>query len=183
MLRAVILVCLALYARPAEAAEAGFVSGLNTFPLRDTPQFSAAPVARLPVGTRLSILENKDGWVRVRTGEEEGWMPDSVVSGEPPAGIQLGPLKAKAKEAEARFERVSLENSELKEKNSGLEERVAFLEEELEEVEDIVSGARTSRRLQGMALGGGLVLFGWLTGYALASRSGQPRSKGKLIID
>jgi hypothetical protein len=34
-----------------------------------------------------------------------------------------------------------------------------------------------------MALGGGLVLFGWVTGYALASRSGQSRSKGRLIID
>lgn len=182
-LSAALLVSLLFSVPAVQAAATGYVAGLRNFPLRDTPQFSASPIARLPVGTRVSILEEKDGWVRVKTGEGQGWMPESVISEETPAAVQLGPLQARVKETDARFEKISRENGELKEKNSGLETRVAVLEGELEEVEDLVSGARTSRRLQGMALGGGLVLFGWLTGYALASRSGQARSKGKLIID
>jgi hypothetical protein len=165
------------------AAEAGFVAGLASYPLRDSPQFSAPAAARLPVGTGLTILERKDGWVSVRAGEKSGWMPNSVVGGKAPAVVQLEPLQERARAAEARVGKLSRENDGFKERNEGLAERVATLEEELEEVRGLASGTRSSRRLQGMALGGGLVLFGWVTGYALASRSGQSRSKGRLIID
>jgi hypothetical protein len=165
------------------AAETGFVAGLESYPLRDTPQFSAPAAARLPVGTGLTILERKDGWVSVRAGEKSGWMPNSVVGGKEPAVVQIEPLQERARSAEARVGKLSRENDGFKERNEGLAERVASLEEDLEEARGLASGARGSRRLQGMALGGGLVLFGWVTGYALASRSGQSRSKGRLIID
>lgn len=165
------------------AAEKGFVSGLASYPLRDTPQFSAPAAARLPVGTALTILERKEGWVSVKAGEKSGWMPNSVIGTKAPPVIQLAPLQERAREAEARLGKLSRENDDFRERNESLAERAASLEAELEETRELTSGARNSRRLQGMALGGGLVLFGWITGYALASRSGQAKSKGKLIID
>jgi len=165
------------------AAEKAFVAGLQTYPLRDTPQFSAPAATRLPVGTGLTVLERRDGWVSVRAGEDTGWMPDSVVGEKAPAVVRLEPLQERAGAAEARVGKLSRENDGFKERNESLAGRVASLEADLEEARGLASGARRSRRLQGMALGGGLVLFGWVTGYALASRSGQARSKGKLIID
>ena len=165
------------------AAETGFVAGLASYPLRDSPQFSAPAAARLPVGTGLTVLERKDGWVSVRAGKKSGWMPDSVVGGEAPAVVQLEPLQERTRAAEARVGKLSRENDGFRERNESLEERVASLVEDLDEARELASGARSSRRLQGMALGGGLVLFGWVTGYALASRSGQAKSKGRLIVD
>lgn len=165
------------------AAERGFIAGLESYPLRDTPQFSAPAAARLPVGTGLTILERKDGWVSVKVGEQSGWMPDSVIGEKAPAVVQLEPLQERAKAAEARVGKLSRENDGFKERNESLAERAVSLEAELEEARELSSGARNSRRLQGMALGGGLVLFGWITGYALASRSGRSKSKGKLIIE
>jgi len=165
------------------AAERGYVAGLASYPLRDTPQFSAPAATRLPVGMGLTVLERKDGWVSVRAGEKSGWMPDSVVGGEAPAVVQLEPLQERTRAAEARVGKLSRENDGFRERNESLEERVVSLVEDLDEARELASGARGSRRLQGMALGGGLVLFGWVTGYALASRSGQSKSKGRLIID
>jgi len=181
---AVSLLWILLIVPPAvHSAETGFVFGLATYPLRDTPQFSAIAAVRLHVGTRLVVLERKDGWIRVRAGEETGWMPDSVVRDKAPPAVQLGPLQGRVKEAEARLGKLVRENDDLNGRNDSLAERVTLLEEELEDSRGLASGARSSRRLQGMALGGGLVLFGWVTGYALAARSGQKRAKGKLIID
>ena len=181
---AALLLTILLGAFPQHAAaEKGFVSGLQTYPLRDTPQFSAIAAARLSVGTQLEVMERKEGWVRVRAGEKAGWMPDSVVGKKAPAVVRLAPLQERAEEAEARLKRLARDNEGFNERNASLEERVAALQEELDEARELASGARSSRRLQGMAIGGAFILFGWVTGYALASRSGQAKSKGRLIID
>jgi len=168
---------------PAAAAEPGFVTGLSTYPLRETPQFSDPPAVRLPVGTKLTVLERQEGWIRVKAGEKTGWMPDSVIGKEAPPALQIGPLRQRMKETENRLGRLVEENKDLQGGNESLSERVTLLEEELASSRSVASRARNSQRFQGVALGGGLVIFGWITGYALASRTGRRKSPGKLVID
>jgi hypothetical protein len=174
------LLCASL---PAAAAESGFVTGLNTYPLRENPQFSDPPAARLPVGTKLTLLERREGWVHVKAGEKTGWMPNSVIGKEAPPAVRIGPLRERMKETESRLGRLVEENNGLQGRNESLSERVTLLEEELASSRSVVSRARNSKMFQGVALGGGLVIFGWITGYALASRSGRKRMHGKLVID
>jgi hypothetical protein len=182
-LSALLLWALLCASLPVAAAEPGFVTGLGTYPLRENPQFSDPPAARLPVGTKLTVLERREGWVRVKVGEKTGWMPVSVIGKEAPPAVQIGPLRQRMKETESRLGKLTEENKVLQGRNESLSARVTLLEEELASSRSVVSRARNSKVFQGVALGGGLVIFGWITGYALASRTGRRKAQGKLVID
>lgn len=170
-------------AATAPAAEQGFVEGLSTYPLREEPQFSAEPAMRLPVGQELTILEEQQGWVRVRVGDRAGWMPTSVVGKEAPANLRLGPLQDRMREMESGIAKLERENRDLKEENAGLAESVSTQADDLEKVRRATSSTRNAQKLRLIALGGGLVIFGWITGYALAAAVHRPGSKKKYIID
>jgi hypothetical protein len=149
----------------AAAAEQGYVEGLSTYPLREEPQFSAEPAMRLPVGQELT-------------------MPVSVVGNEAPANLRHGPLQERMRELETGIGRLENENRELKAENSELGEKVSSQAEDLESVRRATSRSRNMEKLKYIALGGGLVIFGWITGYALASAVHRPGgSKKKYIID
>ena len=168
----------------AQSAEQGYVEGLSTYPLREEPQFSAEPAMRLPVGQKLTILEEQQGWVKVRVGDRNGWMPTSVVGKEAPANLRLGPLQERMRELETGIGRLEDENRELKAENDELGKRVSSQAEDLEDVRRATSRARNMEKLKHIALGGGLVIFGWITGYALASAVHKPGgAKKKYIID
>ena len=177
------LVLLPLFAPLLPAAEQGYVEGLSTYPLRDEPQFSAEPTMRLPVGQQLTILEEQQGWVRVRIGDRAGWMPTSVVGNEAPANLRLGPLQDRMRQMESGMANLEAENKQLKDENTDLANRVTSQAEDLEDVRRATSKTRNAQKLRLIALGGGLVIFGWITGYALAAAVHRPGSKKKYIID
>ncbi len=167
---------------PGAAAQAAYVTGLQTYPLRDTPQFSSPAVERLSVGEKVTILEEQEGWIRIQSAKGAGWMPESVIGREPPPGLRLGPLQKRNKEIEENLAALAKEKNALQDENGKLGERVRTLEGELEEARSSVSWARALRRFGGMALGGGLVIFGWITGYALAALSRRRGTKPKYRI-
>lgn len=167
---------------PAAAGD-GYVTGLKTYPLRDTPDYSAAATARLRLGDKLTVIEERAGWVRIEMGERAGWMPSSVIGSQAPQSVQVGPLRERMKEMEADLSRLAGENTALQEGNRNLSERAAALEKELEKSRQTVAGRKSDQRLWGIALGGGLVIFGWATGYALAIASRRKVSRGKYLID
>jgi uncharacterized protein YgiM (DUF1202 family) len=177
----VILLPLCVPAVPA--AEQGYVDGLSTYPLRDEPQFSAEPTERLPVGQELTILETSEGWVKVRIGNRTGWMSSSVVGKEAPANIRLGPLQNRLRETESSMGKIEGENLKLLEENAELTSRVTSQAEDLEKVLQATSASRNAQKLRLIALGGGLVIFGWLAGYALAATVHRRKSAKKYIID
>ncbi len=173
----------ALAAAPAGSADAGYVVGLNTYPIREAPQFSDPAVARITVGDKVTILEKQNGWFRIRAGEKSGWMPESVVGLEAPATVQVGPLLRKAEEMEGNLTRLVRENSTLKNENEKLLSQVTDLGEEVEKYQKKIAGARNYQRLSTIALGGGLVIFGWVAGFALAVASRRKKGKGKYRFD
>jgi hypothetical protein len=178
-----VTLALALAAAPAGSAETGYIVGLNTYPMREAPQFSDPAVARITVGEKVTILEKQSGWFRIRAGEKSGWMPESVVGLEAPAVIQVGPLRRKAEEMEGNLTRLVRENNTLKDENEKLLSRVTALGEDVEGYREKVAGARNYQRLSTIALGGGLVIFGWVAGFALASASRRKAGKTKYRLD
>lgn len=178
-----ISLALLLFMTPPLAAETGYVVGLSVYPLRDTPQFSSPAVARLPVGEKVTIVEEQSGWIKVRTGKITGWMPESVIGRKSPPSIQLEPLRQRVKELDGTVDRLKEENSTLREDNEGLSKRADSLGSELEGARTTASSARSYQRFWGVALGGGLVIFGWITGFALASISRRRGTKQKYRFD
>lgn len=164
------------------AAETGYVTGLQTYPLRDTPQFSSPAVERLPVGEKVTIVEEREGWIKVQSAKGAGWMPESVIGQEAPPALQLGPLQKRNREIESSLGTLAKEKNALLDENGILVEKVRTLEGEIEEARSSDSWARAFRRFGGMALGGGLVIFGWITGYALAAISRRKGTKPKYRI-
>jgi hypothetical protein len=110
-------------------------------------------------------------------------MPTSVVGKEAPANLRLGPLQDRMREMTTGLGRLEGENKNLKKENAELAERVSSQAGDLEKVRQATSSTRNAQKLRLIALGGGLVIFGWITGYALASAVHRPGSKKKYIID
>jgi len=131
----------------------------------------------------VSILEKQLGWQRIRAGEQTGWMPDSVISRDAPPAVQIGPLRRKAEEMEGNLTRLVRENSSLKDENEKLLAQVTDLGEGAEDYRKKIAGARNYQRLSAIALGGGLVIFGWVAGFALAVASRRKKGKGKYRFD
>ena len=48
--------------------------------LREQPSASAATLSEIPEGTELAVLETLNGWLRVRHGEEEGYVMTQYVT-------------------------------------------------------------------------------------------------------
>jgi len=174
---------LLLFSTQPLAAETGYVVGLSVYPLRDTPQFSSPAIARLLVGEKVTIVEEESGWIKVRTRKITGWMPESVIGRKSPPSVQLEPLRQRVKELDGSVDRLKEENSTLREDNERLSKRLDSLGSELEGAKSSAISARSYQRFWGVALGGGLVIFGWITGFALASISRRRGTKQKYRID
>jgi hypothetical protein len=168
---------------PAGSADTGYVIGLSTYPIREAAQFTEQAVARIAVGKKVTILEKQPGWYKIRTGEQTGWMPNSVIGLDAPPAVQIGPLRRKAEEMESNLTRLVRENSSLKAENEKLLAQVTDLGEGAEDYREKIAGARNYQRLSAIALGGGLVIFGWVAGFALAVASRRRDVKKKYRLD
>jgi len=104
---------LLLLARPgASAAETRYISDVLVVSLREAPAADAKLIRTLLTGTHLEVLEEIEGYVRVRApGGEEGWVRSQYVTRETPKA-----------EVIARYEK---ETERLKKKVAELEERLA----------------------------------------------------------
>ena len=140
-------------------------------------------MSRLDTGTRVLILEEQAGWIRVRAGDRTGWMPESVIGRTAPPSVQLGPMKSRMEQMESNLSSLGRENNMLRDENTALNEKVSTLRESLEKSERSADRTRNLQRTWDIALGGGLVIFGWITGYALASASKRKSSNRKYVID
>ncbi|MFN7986904.1 MAG: SH3 domain-containing protein [Thermoanaerobaculia bacterium] len=61
------------------AARPGLEVAASSALVRNGPRGDAPVVGRLPRGTRLEPLEERDGWVRVESGAVKGWVSRSVL--------------------------------------------------------------------------------------------------------
>lgn len=97
---------------PTWAATAYIIDEIRVS-LRDSPCESCAVVERgMPSGTRLEVVESRDGWSRVRTAAgKEGWVLSRYLTNTPIARDQLDTLR--------------LELEQLREENQSLRERLA----------------------------------------------------------
>lgn len=141
----------------ATERETHFVTDQVIAPLFRQPAVGAELVERLPTGTPLEVLDERNGYLQVRTAEGlEGWLGRRYVSGEIPAQMLLL--------------RVAGELEFTRERLASLEQERAGLEEQLAE-----------RRVPLWALGlfcGIFALVGFLFGVAWLDRRIRERHGG-----
>lgn len=117
-----------LLAVGAAQAESVYVNDVLRVGVRTQPDSNETPVAVVISGTELSVLERRDGYVRIRTPDGvEGWVSDSYVVNEPPARLLL---------AQAIKERDSVK-AQLAELQKSLAARSAQADELLQRVDEL----------------------------------------------
>lgn len=74
--------------------------------MRTGPSFENRIIEFLSSGTPVTVLETREDWIRVRTGDDEGWIQSQYTTGTPVAADRLE--AARAELARLRRERDSL---------------------------------------------------------------------------
>ncbi len=100
---ALLLTLLVLVAPPLQAA---FVTDKLLAGLYSQPDASSQPTKVLTSGTPLEILETKDGFSKVRLGDNsEGWIENQFINKEKPARVMLLQLQAKNSQLQKKLNR------------------------------------------------------------------------------
>ena len=112
-------------------AETAYVSDTLRVGLRPAPDSHVAPTGVIKTGMRLQVLENREGYVKVKTEEGvEGWVRDTYVISAPPAMIQLQGLQQRHNDLEGKFKKLDQDNQVLQEANRVLNQRLDQLSAE-----------------------------------------------------
>ncbi|MEJ2181491.1 MAG: TIGR04211 family SH3 domain-containing protein [Gammaproteobacteria bacterium] len=100
-------------------AETGYVSDTLRVGLRPAPDSHAAPSGVIKTGMRLEVLESSNGYVRVKTeDDQEGWVRDTYIVNKPPAMITLQALQQRHGTLEGKLKTLQENNQVLQEANS-----------------------------------------------------------------
>jgi len=160
------------------AEEPRWVGGDLTLNVRTGPGTRYRIIAQVPTGEGVTLLEEHDGWARVRLPNgREGWMPSSYLGPTPPPRRRLALLEAEVNELRERAERAEAELSSLREIRAELEQQNAEQARELEALRtrnrDLEAGARWPYLISGAAI----LATGMLAGAILRGVRGrrQPR--------
>lgn len=116
-------------------AEMQYVTEVMSITMRTGPGVKHKIIAMLKSGEKIDILENGDGWTRVRSRNgQEGWVLTRFLTTEKPVRPVLDELSGKYQALLKEFNRTSAENMTLKEENQRLQKELTEKETVLAEV-------------------------------------------------
>lgn len=85
-------------------AESVYVRDMLRVGVRSEPDSSESPLAIVTTGSKLEVLDRRDGYVKIRTDDGvEGWVNDAYTSPEVPARIRLKEVEARNEDLEERL--------------------------------------------------------------------------------
>ena len=100
------LACL-LCAAPAFAGDTRFITDVLNVSLRVGPGSQNAVIKVLPSDTALEVLEERPGYLRVRTeAGDEGWVPAQYVTNKTPKTKVIASLKQELADQQAKMQRL-----------------------------------------------------------------------------
>ncbi len=162
------LVWLAL--APTSHAQDQYVRDELRINLRDGPGDGYSVIRVLVSGDAVSQLDQRDGWIRVRTGEgSEGWLPQGYLSNAPPASVALPRLESQLAKARKRVEQLE---GELATQGEGLREtgELRARNASLEQLND-----EGTQRWRSMTAGAAIALAGVVLGLLLPRSAARGR--------
>ncbi|UCD87979.1 MAG: TIGR04211 family SH3 domain-containing protein [Desulfobacterales bacterium] len=119
------ILCFLLMVLPAHS-ETGYVKDDIEVMVRTDPGARRKIVAMPTSGTRVEVLETKEGWSKVRLPDNvEGWMLSRYLSPGPPNEVIIASLKRENQALRQRVKTLNEENPRLKSERSDLQKALA----------------------------------------------------------
>jgi SH3 domain protein len=167
-----------LMAESARAASA-WVKGEVRLNVRTGPSNEYRILGELHTGDKVDVLENGEGWTRIRSGDREGWVPEGFLQNEPPASALLADAQGKASELAVRVNALEAQTAKLGEENQSFTQRDTSQRSEIEtltrENMELKAGAAWPERIVGAGILGTGMLMGWLIHVFSSRRQRPPR--------
>jgi SH3 domain protein len=167
-----------LMAESAHAASA-WVKGEVRLNVRTGPSNEYRILGELHTGDKVDVLENGDGWTRIRSGDREGWVPEGFLQNEPPASALLADAQGKASELAGKVAALEAQTAQLGTENQSFAERDTSQKKELEALTrenlELKAGAAWPERIVGAGILGTGMLIGWLIHVISSRRQRAPR--------
>ena len=165
-----------LMAESASAASA-WVKGEVRLNVRTGPSNEYRILGELHTGDKVDVLENGEGWTRIRSGDREGWVPEGFLQNEPPASALLADAQGKASELAVRVNALEAQTAKLGDENQSFTQRDASQRSEIESLTrenlELKAGAAWPERIVGAGILSTGMLIGWLI-HVFASRRQRP---------
>jgi len=167
-----------LMAESARAASA-WVKGEVRLNVRTGPSNENRILGELHTGDKVDVLENGEGWTRIRSGDREGWVPEGFLQNEPPATALLADAQGKASELAGRVTALEAQTAKLGEENQSFSQRDTSQRSEIESLTrenlELKAGAAWPERIVGAGILGTGMLIGWLIHVISSRRQRTPR--------
>ena len=121
--------------------------------LRSGPDVSHRIIAALPIGTRVTMISEEDGWAEVSLPDgRTGWTLARYLSDRPPWKFTAEKLAREKERLESQISEIESSNGELGQENNSLEKQLASFKQDLEaankDYEALKKGARNYSGLQ-----------------------------------
>jgi SH3 domain protein len=121
-----------LAASTAAAARA-WVKGDVLLNVRAGPGADHRSLGAITTGDPVEILEQVEGWTRVRTQDsEDGWIPAGFLQDEPPAVVRLAQVESEATKLRQRVDELSAEAERLR---AAQQEAATSVQEQSQQIE------------------------------------------------
>jgi len=168
----------ALMAQSAGAASA-WVKGEVRLNVRTGPSNEYRILGELHTGDKVDVLENGEGWTRIRSGDREGWVPEGFLQNEPPASALLADAQGKASQLAGRVGALEAEAAKLGQENQSFSQRDASQRSEIDALTrenlELKAGAAWPERIVGAGILATGMMIGWLIHVFSSRRQRPPR--------
>ena len=128
---ALTLLILCLWTSQTVHAETAYISDNLRVGVRIEPGTKTAPFTVLTTGEKLTILESKEGYSRIRSSKgKEGWVRNIYLSDTPPAKLLIGELRENYKKVQKELADQQFLTQKIKllnEENSRLQKKMSIL--------------------------------------------------------
>ena len=172
----------ALLVAPPAAAEQGWIRGEVRLNLRSGPGNQYRILGVVKTGDPLQVLERRESWTMVRTGEgEDGWIPAGYLDTQPPPTMRLEELEVEVANLREVLEKAETEASTLRQRSEEVSTRDFQQKAEIERLTKENYRLRAGERWAEW-ITGALVLSTGMALGALLSRISSRRHRQRLRL-
>ena len=148
--------------------------------VRTGPSLEYRIVATIATGDSADVLENGDGWTRVRDAKgNEGWVPEGYLQDNAPAVVRLQQLEQEQQKLRDQMQQASQDTDALRQVNQKLTATDDSRQGEMDRLKEENMAYRAGARWPTLFAGASILLGGILIG-ALGRATGTRRSRVRL---
>ena len=160
----------ALLLAQTAAAESAWVKGEVLLNVRTGPGTEFRALGAITTGDAVQVLQQGDGWTRVRTEKtDEGWIPSGFLQDAPPPVVRLERAESETTQLRQRVDELAAEAAKLRSEHDEAAARVAQQSQEIERLTKQNASLRADAIWPVMATGAAILVTGGMIGAWMRS--------------